>query len=295
MVRSAIRITLIFLIGLFVFTACIHYRKTTDRFYQDYPEMRSIDFEYKDRNLSYISINRNDSFPTLFFLHGAPSSLNVFNVYYRDENLAQWANIISADRPGYGFSNPGRAERSIKKQAEKMWKILENEDYPRPLYIIGASYGGSVAARMAMMHPDKVDGLFFISASLAPGLETTYPISYIVRFPPFRWLLPSMITVANDEKLSHFDALSEMLPYWDRITAPVIFIQGQEDDLIFPENVDFAKKQLVNVPYVETHMIEGEGHFLQLKYKDFILERLRNLIEMTQIEENQEAIDISIN
>ncbi len=295
MVRNTFRIALTFLLGLLVFTACIHYRKTTDRIYEDYPEIRAIEFEYKDRNLSYISLLRNDSFPTLFFLHGSPSSLNVFNVYYKDSELAKWANIISADRPGYGFSNPGRAERSIKRQAEKMWKILENEDYPRPLYIIGASYGGSVAARMAMMHPDKVDGIFFISASLAPGLETTYPISYIVRFPPFRWMLPSMIKVANDEKLSHFEALSEMQPYWDRIKSPVVFLQGAEDNLIFPENVTFAKSQLVNAPYIESHILEGEGHFLQLKYKDFILERLRSLIETNFRVVENEVLDISRN
>jgi pimeloyl-ACP methyl ester carboxylesterase len=293
MIRNTIRFAVIFLFSLLVFNACVHTRKASDRLNYNYPELRVIDFEYNDRNLSYISLNRNDSFPTLFFLHGSPSSLNVYNVYYKDEDLAQWANVISADRPGYGFSNPGKAEKSIRKQAEKMWKILENENYPRPLYVIGSSYGGSVAARMAMMHPDKVDGVFFISASLAPGMETTYPISYIVRYPPFRWLLPSKIKVANDEKLSHFDALSEMLPYWDRITAPVIFIQGQKDNLIFPENVQFAKKQLVNVPYVEYHMLEGEGHFLQLKYKDFVLERLRNLIEKNHIAEDNEVMDIS--
>jgi len=259
---------------------------------EQFPEAHIDTMKYDGRTLRYMSLHRNDTFPTVFFLHGSPSSLSVYNTYYGDTDLASWANIIAADRPGYGYSGLGRSETSVRRQAEKMWRILEKENLPSPLYIIGSSYGGTVAAKMAMLYPERVDGMVLISASLAPGKERIYPISYLIQHAPFRWLMPRMIQVANDEKLTHYDALNEMLPYWERIIAPVVLIYGTADNLIYPENANFAIRNLVNSVFVEEFPLEGEGHFLQIKYKDMILSRLRTMIDVNM--ESQQSFFRSI-
>lgn len=285
---------------LFIVTAfgglnsCVETRETAQSLRERFPGARLQTLQDNDYNLGYMSIHRNDTFPTLFFIHGSPSSMSVYNAYYADTNLAHWANIIAADRPGYGFSNSGKSEKSVRRQAKKLWKILEKEDYPSPLYIIGSSYGGTVATKMAMLKPDKVDGLVLVSASLAPGEETTYDISYIIRHKFFRWLLPKKIMVANDEKLSHIESLNEMVPLWSKITAPVIMFQGTKDRLIFPENVDFARRKLTKASSVEYHMLENERHFLQIKYKNYILERLRALVKKNAESEKPLAGNISL-
>ncbi len=264
---------------------CVQYRESTRVMLEQFADARVENLDYEGRNLRYLSLHRHDTLPTLFFLHGSPSSMSVYNVYYEDPELQGMANIIAADRPGYGFSGLGLSERSVRRQAEKMWKILEQEGYPSPLYIVGSSYGGTVATKMAMLQPEKVDGMLLVSASLAPGKEKTYGISYLIQYPPLRWLIPSTVMVANDEKLSHYQALSEMLPYWERITAPVVLIQGTADRLIFPENVDFAKRNLVNAASVTYKFLEGEGHFLQIKYKDLILEKLQSMMQQNPLSE----------
>ena len=270
---------LILSIALLGFNSCMQTRVTTQSLTEQFPGARIEMLQDSSWNLGYMNIHRNDSFPTLFFLHGSPSTMSVYNTYYADTSLAQWANIITADRPGYGFSNAGKSEKSVRRQAKEMWKILEKEGYPSPLYIIGSSYGGTVATKMAMLKPNKVDGLVLVSASLAPGKETTYDVSYLIRNRFFRWLLPSHIMVANDEKLSHLESLNEMLPLWENITAPVILFQGTSDRLILPENVSFARSKLTKARSVECYMLENERHFLQIKYKNYILLRLKKLVE----------------
>lgn len=269
---------LLFIPFLFLLNTCIQFRESTQFIIEKFPEARLDTLNYNDRSLRYLSLHRSDTLPTLFFLHGSPSSMSVYNVYYEDDSLAGLANIIAADRPGYGYSDLGYSEISVKAQAEKMWKILEKEGFPSPLYLIGSSYGGTVAAKMAMLKPNRVDGMVLISASLAPGKEKTYGISYLLQHLPFRWLIPASIRVANDEKLSHYESLDEMVPLWERIIAPVILIYGTADRLIFPENADFALQKLVNSTRVEEIPLEGEGHFLQIKYKDMILENVLLLI-----------------
>lgn len=270
---------LILSIILIAFNACMQVSVTTQSLTEKFPGARIKMLLDSSQQLGYMSIHRNDSFPTLFFLHGSPSNMSVYNTYFADTGLAQWANIIAADRPGYGFSNAGKSEKSVRRQAREMWKILEKEGYPSPLYIIGSSYGGTVATKMAMLKPNKVAGLVLVSASLAPGKETTYDVSYLIRKRFVRWLLPSHIMVANDEKLSHLESLNEMVPLWEQITAPVILFQGTSDRLILPENVSFARRKLTKAKSVEYHMLENERHFLQIKYKDYILSRLKNLVE----------------
>lgn len=279
MIKKAFIPFLILSIALIGFNSCMQTRVTTQSITEQFPGARITMLQDSNIKLGYMNLHRNDSFPTLFFLHGSPSTMSVYNTYYADTNLSRWANIIAADRPGYGFSDAGRSEKSVRRQAREMWKILEKEGYPSPLYIIGSSYGGTVATKMAMLKPDKVDGLVLVSASLAPGKETTYDISYIIRHRFFRWLLPKNIMVANDEKLSHLESLNEMLPLWERITAPVILFQGTADRLVLPENVNFARRKLIKARSVEYHMLENERHFLQIKYKNYILSRLKNLVE----------------
>jgi pimeloyl-ACP methyl ester carboxylesterase len=252
--------------------------ETTSQMLERLPGARIEHLEHEGRDLRYLTLHRHDSLPTVFFLHGSPSTMSVYNTYYQDTLFSKWANVIAADRPGYGLSGLGRSEKSVQRQAEYMWKILEKEGFPSPLYIVGSSYGGTVATKMAMLHPDKVDGMVLVSASLAPGEEKIYPISYVIRHQPFRWIVPSMIRVANDEKLSHYDALNGMVDLWGKIITPVVIIQGTADRLIYPSNSSFAKEKLQNAAYIDFHMLDGEGHFLQIRYKDFILDRLKYIM-----------------
>jgi pimeloyl-ACP methyl ester carboxylesterase len=261
-------------------TNCVQFRESTRLMTEQFPEARIDTVLTSNRSLRYMAMHRHDTLPTIFFLHGSPSSMSVYNTYYSDETFTAQANIIAADRPGYGFSGLGRSEISVRRQAEKMWKVLEKEGLPQPLYLLGSSYGGTVAAKMAMLHPERVDGILLVSASLAPGLEHTYRISYLIQYPPLRWLVPQSVRTANDEKLAHYRALRKMEPYWERISAPVVFIYGTADKLIFPENASFAMERLVNSPMVEDNPLEGEGHFLQIKYKDLIVSRLQAMMEL---------------
>lgn len=273
-------IAIIFLLSaLACLTGCVQFRESTSSMQSMFPESRFDTIQVGKRTIRYMSIYRSDTLPTLLFLHGSPSSMSVFNTYYNDPELLRRVNILAIDRPGYGYSNLGRAEKSVKRQAEYMWKVIDKERVSSSLYVIAASYGGTVGAKMAMLRPNDIDGLLLVSASLAPGLETTYLISYVIEHPPFRWFIPRMIRTANTEKLTHYEALTSMKPYWDKIIAPVIFIYGTADKLIFPENARFAIDRLANSRHIEDLPLEGEGHFLQLKYKDLILSKLFNLID----------------
>lgn len=234
------------------------------------------------RHMRYVEIG-NEEKPLLMFLHGAPSSSAFWVNYLKDSFLLSKVKMLAPDRPGYGYSDYGNPETSIEKQAALVAYILKKKrKLHRQIILHGSSYGGTLAARIAMDYPELVDGVIFQSASTAPGEEKIYGISYPTSKPPLSWLVPSAIQMANYEKLSHRKELEAMLPYWKNIVAPAIILHGTDDGLIYPSNATFTKEHLINSSFVDLIMAEGKGHNLTWTRRDLLLESIARMVEITK-------------
>lgn len=239
----------------------------------------SIDFyQEPQRRIRYVEIG-DDSKALIVFIHGAPSSISFWQTLLTDSVLLSNAKLMAVDRPGYGYSNYGKPEVSIKEQARLIASILkEKRRFFRKIILHGSSYGGTVAARIAMDYPNLIDGLLLQSASLEPGAETTYDITYPTTHWALEWLIPGSFKVANHEKLTHRQQLELMRPLWDRIVAPTIILQGGADGLIFPSNAEYALQQLVNACSVELQIAPESGHDLLWTRRGLLVASLMKLV-----------------
>ena len=225
--------------------------------------------------------------PTVIFVHGAPSSLSFFNDFFKDTTLLRRARLVAVDRPGYGYSDFGRVETSIIRQAELLQPLIDRYKQSRFLVLVGSSYGGSVVARLAMNNPARpavrgIDHVVFVSSALGPGLERTYGISYWIDKPPVRWLIPTLLRLANDEKLAHRQALEAILPDWPKITAGITMLHGKQDDLVYPTNVAFAQHQLVNAPFKQFLLPESR-HDIVFKKREYMTDIILNVLAQHQV------------
>ncbi len=207
--------------------------------------------------------------PVILFVHGAPSSLSFFGEFFKDTVLTQRARLVAVDRPGYGYSDFGRVETSVARQAQCLQPLIDRYRDAPFLLVVGSSYGGSVSARLAMNNPGVVDHVLFVSSALGPGLERTYPISYLIDNPAVRWIIPPLLRLANDEKLAHRRALEEILPDWPRITSGITILHGQRDELVYPTNVTFARHQLVHAP-VQQYLLPNSQHDIVVNRRDYM-------------------------
>ncbi len=215
----------------------------------------------------------------IVLVHGAPSSMYIFRKLLADTALLGQARLVAVDRVGYGYSDFGKSETSVIVQAQRLAPILQKySDYKRVI-LVGASYGGAVVAKLAMDYPALIDDLMFVSASVAPKEEKIYAISYMIRRRAFKWLFPKSIQVANDEKLAHEQALTELLPYWTNIRANVHILHGDADRLIYPANVLFAEQKLTQARAVHTQWIRGMGHKISYKYPELIQQGLLRILQ----------------
>lgn len=236
-------------------------------------------FDAPQRLLRYAALGPNQG-PLVVFIHGAPSSSAFWLRLMTDPQLLQSASILAVDRPGYGYSGYGKPLPSVQQQAAAIAALLRaKRGQHQPIILHGSSYGGTVAARIAMDYPELVDGLLLQSASLKPGAETTYDISYPTTHWSLRWLVPGAFHVANIEKLNHRAQLEAMAPLWPQIRANTIILQGQEDRLIFPANATYAFQRLRNAPSVNLTLVPRARHNLLWKEYPLLVQSLQHLLQ----------------
>ncbi|WP_461147423.1 alpha/beta fold hydrolase [Spirosoma pulveris] len=226
----------------------------------------------------------DSALPVVIFVHGAPSSLSFFNAFFKDTTLLNRARLVAVDRPGYGYSDYGRVETSIIRQAELLQPLIDRYKNAPYLMIVGSSYGGSVTARLAMNNPDYVDHVVFVSSALGPGLERTYPISYFADSPLIHWGVPPLLRLANDEKLAHRRALEAILPDWPKIRANITMLHGQRDELVYPTNVSFAQNHLVNAR-VKQFLLPENRHDIVFNKREYMTEIILNILSQREVKE----------
>ena len=210
--------------------------------------------------------------PQVVLIHGAPGSLDAFSGYFKIERLVERVHLVSADRPGYGESDHGRIETSIERQAELLRPLIR-----RGAILVGHSYGGTTALRIAMDYPELVGGLVIVAGSLSPEHERIFFFNRPMEWPVFNWMMSRSWKVANAEKVTRIAELERMLPLWPRVTAPTVLFHGTNDSLVpYPHSV-FADSQLVNA---ETRLLtlEGESHFILWSEQERIVDAILSLI-----------------
>lgn len=241
-------------------------------------QVEAYHYQVGERNMRYVEIG-GENRPLILAIHGAPSSSGGWENMFNDSILVNTVKFVAVDRPGYGFSDFGKVELSLAKQAEYIAPILQKyRKKHATILVVGSSYGGPVAARLAMDYPDLIDGLCLISASVAPAEEKTYSISYPTKNPWLKWLVPTALTVASTEKLSHREALFRMSPDWYKIKAPTTIIHGDADDLIYPENANFSERKLIHAVSVKKIMLPNMKHGLPFTHPDLIRKLLLKTI-----------------
>lgn len=286
-VKLVVAACFLFIIFLLIADRFVQFRMD-DKEYEAYFSQKGLSasigyYQKMDRKIRYAS-SGSDTSATILFIHGAPSSLSYYRDYMSDSILLRKATMFVVDRAGYGFSGLGKPEPSIEKQVQLIVPVVDSlNKIHRPLIVVGASYGTSIACRLAMDYPNLVDGLVLIAPALAPGEEKVYWFTPVIESPLFSWFIPRMLKSANTEKIHHKAELVKMLPYWANIKVPVLYLQGANDALVYTTNAKFAQTHLTNTPFLNIEMIPGRGHLIAFSEKNKIESAIVRMLDLARL------------
>ncbi len=203
----------------------------------------------------------NDTFPTLFFVHGSPGSWDAFSVYMKDKDLLAKFRMISIDRPGFGYSQFGDA-KNMQEQSDIISPLLQYIDNKKPIYIVGHSLGGPLAVKLAADNPATFSGIVLLAASVSPADEAPEKWRGIVENSSFKYLFPGAFRPSNKELWDFKKDVIPLSKQFDAITCPVWIVHGDKDKFVPVANAAYAKKMLVNSKKVETIILKNAPHFI---------------------------------
>ncbi|HSB24488.1 MAG TPA: alpha/beta fold hydrolase [Burkholderiaceae bacterium] len=211
----------------------------------------------------------------VIMVHGTPGSATAWTDYLLSPPPG--IELLALDRPGFGNSPPADAVTRLADQAAAVSALMPPDG--RPVVLLGHSLGGAVVARVAADHPERVDALVLVAASLDPAQETIHPLQRLGAWPPIRAMLPRAIRNANAELMAlkpELQALDDVLP---RITAKVVIVHGTDDDLVPAANVPFMQARLRGARCVKVVMLEGRNHFLPWNSEAAVRDAIRVALE----------------
>ena len=269
----------LFLFSILFLSSCVNPTKKIEK------DILQFKKEYSDQILTYQSPHRTMNYawsgdPTkrpVLLIHGSPGSWDNWSEFLLNKDLQKNYHLIAVDRPGYGKDNLGRTEISLKKQSEDIMTVLKTNRSGLGVILVGHSFGGPVIAKAAMDFPDQVAGLIFVASSVDPDLEEIKWIQYPATWWPFRYLIPTVLRVCNEEIFALKNELKIILSDWKKISAPVVIVHGEKDSLVPVENVDFIKKNLNDKQVLMIFREPDLNHFIPWSQPDLILKSIQIL------------------
>lgn len=268
--------------------------KEIDKFYETHsPRPKNYTIDTLGYKLFYTYQNEKaDSLPLIIFIHGAPGAWYGFLNFLQDSFMLKNFRMISVDRPGYGLSKSKKRDLpDIEIQAAVISAAIPKKE-KQPVIVAGRSYGAPVAAMMAYLNPKSVSGLLLISPAADPLNEKFWWFNKPIYHPPLRWIFPSAINTASDEKFSHIKQLQKILPNWQKIKQPSIILQGDKDFIIHKNNVCFLDSLMTSSPH-EYHVLENTGHLITKEKPELIKQSIVKLSSASGITFSTTEIKIS--
>lgn len=201
----------------------------------------------------------DDYLPTLFFVHGTPGSWKSYEEFLQDKELLSKYRLIAVDRPGFGYSQFGDG-RNLEEQSKIISHLIKTLSNNRPVYLIGASFGGPVVTRLAIDNPGLFSGIFLLAPALDPATEIYYFWRPLFFKTPLKYLVPGVWKSNNEELWYLIKDLELMAPLLPSIDCPAWVLQGDKDKAVPVSNAYYAKKMLVNAKPLYLKIIPGGSH-----------------------------------
>ena len=244
--------------------------------------------------------------PPMILIHGYTASLYVWKT--TAPMLADAGfHVVAVDLLGFGYSEkPSWFDYSIQSQARMVSRFMNRLGIGRAT-IVGSSYGGAIAATVALDYPERVEKLVLIDSVINDEVKN-HPILRLVAFrgvgevvAPFladsriflRQKMQGTIAKANHHLITKERIESVRRPLsnreghrsllatsraWDAnhieqdahlINAPTLIIWGDQDTVIPIKNGYKLHRQMLNSRFV---ILKDCGHVPQEEKSDLFAE-----------------------
>ncbi len=237
--------------------------------------LKMYDTVINNHHLHY-AVCGEDNLPTLVFIHGSPGSWMHYMKYMWDSAMRKKFRIVAIDRPGFGYSDFGKAMH-LQEQCAIISPVIQKLKTSQPLYLVGHSMGGPVAVKLAADNPAIVHTLVIIAGAIDIKQEAKETWRHIMNVRPLYWCLPGAFAPSNTELLYLKKDLLPLQHDFKNITCNVLFVHGDKDTWVPIKNIAFGTKMMIHAASITADTLHGADHQIPWKNKDELKQILLGL------------------
>jgi 4,5:9,10-diseco-3-hydroxy-5,9,17-trioxoandrosta-1(10),2-diene-4-oate hydrolase len=239
-----------------------------------------------------VAYTESGSGTPVIWLHGSgPGATGISNFGGNLPAFQDFRNIV-VDLPGWGRSPRDTTEPLLFHAAEIVSAAMTELGIARA-HLVGNSYGGGVAMRVAVTHPEQVERLVLMApGGVLPTDAPPWPVGlqrlfdYMAAEKPSREAMSEFVNLmvydqalATDELIddryqsslaAHPELpippnFGDVTPDLGRIQAPTLLVWGREDQTV---PVAWASQILNGIPDAELRVLPHCRHWVQYERAD---------------------------
>jgi pimeloyl-ACP methyl ester carboxylesterase len=241
-------------------------KKTTKIFKSHETPLSIFDTVIQNRHIHY-AVTGPETLPTLVFIHGSPGSWMNYMRFMYDSSLKAKFRMVSIDRPGFGYSDFGKAMH-LQQQAELILPVLRSLKNDQPMYLCGHSLGGPLVVQLAATDTLLFKKIIIVAGSIDVNQEKEERWRKIMSYKPLYWLLPGAFAPSNTEILYLKKDLVPLQQEFKKVTSEVQFIHGDKDTWVPIENIRYGQSMLINAKKISADTIKGADHQIPWKNQE---------------------------
>ncbi|MBD3329719.1 alpha/beta fold hydrolase [Candidatus Dojkabacteria bacterium] len=226
----------------------------------------------------------------LIILHGWGQEKSQWSIFA--DKIGQTISTEVFDLPGFGKEPINKNVKTVKEYAQWTTKLIENKRGNHKVILMGHSFGGRIAAEIAVNNPSWLKSLILIAApciripslknqilgSLAKIASSVIPESKLKDKIIIKFGSEDYIRARNTELEEIFRAAIgyDQSHQLGKINIPTSLVWGESDTEV---PVSIAKKMLTLIPDCKLTILPDTGHNIHLENPDLLYGKVRNLIQ----------------
>lgn len=182
--------------------------------------------------------------------------------------------VVLLARPGYARGHD-RPYLDFNDQVAAARPFLDDA---KNVVTLGVSYGGALALKALVDHPDKVKGAVTVAALISEPRPWVQPLVDLGGAPVVRSLLPRTLHYARAEVAGRRSQTGPLFESLKDVNAPVTIVHGDVDHLVSRKDAAALKSYFAPGADVEFHLVQGGTHFLEMQFPRLLFDEVKGVI-----------------